>query len=402
MQNTDACSDQDRLSPVDRRPSSDKDLNKVTNDDMEIGKIIVTTQLKKEAVNKLSDFWGVKSMLLKTKHEPLTAGNTEYKEKLQSYLDQNSQINEHRFWNSLNKKDKDKASELLKVQEMADAKFKIDMTDDENAEIFVVLDGKATVTDESGDEQIYGKGEVFGSLELFNKFSEVDENGDPIPVVKKERKLGTRLVSIIHHGAVIRGTLLRMTLNDFRKFVAEPEEEVIPPDETEQDQEIAGIPFTEMTEDDKFYVNVFKRAQRVLNPNIFSFLDSYRLIARNSRMSSYKHYKESRMGYEFFLGERDPRLVFIVLDGALRLDIISARPKRHASSAAAAAIEEEDLNDDDSCIANFLTDKTPPPNSIACTDKYGKTMTIQVDRVALDLFIVVSPTLFDPVALCIH
>ena len=191
------------------------------------------------------------------------------------------------------------------------------------ASVYVVLSGTASVVKGGTTEAVvYQPGQVFGATDLFN---DVVKNLDAYNNIEPE--FPDDVVELEN------GTFMRLELGDLYNRVLNPpvEEEE---DTREEDERIAEMSYEDLTEDDKFYIRVYKRTKELVNKNFFSFCDAYRMIPKNASMPAFKFYHEGSLGREIYLDENDPIFVFIIIEGAVRVDLATTRENRghHALS----------------------------------------------------------------------
>lgn len=263
----------------------------------------------------------MKTELLRKKTDPTVFANKEVQQKTHDYLTKNSTLKDNPFWSSLSTERQELATKCFTVQEVPKPKKEILAKSRLKAAVFVCLSGFATVRNlRTSTEMRFGPGEVFGATDMFNRVVHGDdtdsaEEHDPADLV-------------IDYG---EGSFLRMELKDLYNTVLKPDasdlEKMEEIKKIETAVAISGIPWSEMTEDDKFYVNVYLRTKELVNKRFFSFLDSYRMIPKNSSMPCYKYYNDSQRGDEAYLDDDDQTWVFIIIDGSVKVELCSSRKK---------------------------------------------------------------------------
>ncbi len=94
-----------------------------------------------------------------------------------------------------------------------------------------------------------------------------DHSGDPHPVTGKKR-----VMFAVTSGTMDKGTYIRVDLKDFHKFMLrEADDGLAEQRAIAEDARIAGVPVEQFTDEDRFYVHVYKRAQKLLNADLFAF-----------------------------------------------------------------------------------------------------------------------------------
>lgn len=270
---------------------------------------------KVEAVQKLLNYWMMKTDLLKKREDPTLFAQKEIQEKAKKYLTENSDLNEYQFWNMLSDEAQSKAMQCFAMQEIQPpAKEKVSGKE-LKAAIYVVLSGSATVKNSTGRQETrYGPGQLFGAIDQFNQ---VAKRRVSFQETIKERE--KECDDVIEFDS---GTFMRLELKDLYGLLRGNEDEDTTEEETrELDAEIAGINWEDLTDDDKFYIRVYKRCKTLMNKNFFSFLDSYRMVPKNATMPAYRYYNEGALGREVYLDERDPTWVFVIIDGSMRVEL---------------------------------------------------------------------------------
>lgn len=249
--------------------------------------------------------------------DPELAKDSENQEQVQEFLSDYSDLSSQPFWQSLNVTHKKHVVQLFSVQEVTGTRKVRLQKNKLRGAIYIVLSGTAMLTkDGNNDAVVYQAGQVFGATDMFNRvandincFDDIEpENPDDIVELQN-------------------GTFMRLELGDLYYRVLNPPIEK-EEDTRAEDAGIAEIAYEDMTEDDKFYVRVYKRMKGLINKNFFSFIDAYRMVPKNASMPAYKYYQESSMGREIYLDEYDPMFVFVIIEGAVRIDVAATRENR--------------------------------------------------------------------------
>lgn len=293
--------------------------NQSKNMDSYKDKIIVTTQRKVKLLQKLSDYWKMKAVMLKSKLDPKIMTDSAFQNETLNYLKDNSDLQGQKFWNSLSPELQKKAIQYFALQEVSDVSNVRIVATKDKAALYICLSGSAEVKiGDSGEEMIIGPGGVFGASDLFH---EVSSNIDQYRNISDQDSLGSQVIT----AKLNKGAFMRMSLFDLMEYILAADPEIEAERIRKEDSNIAEIPYEELTEDDKFYIKVYRRARDLLNRDLFLFLDSYRMIPKNARMHAFKYYYESAMGREIILNSNDPLSVYLVIDGSMRLDIDAKR-----------------------------------------------------------------------------
>lgn len=236
------------------------------------------------------------------------------------YVQEHTELPNLSFWKKLTPEAQMKACQFLVMHELSETNyFRIDPSQDK-ASVYVVLSGTAHVKDGiDGEENVYNVGEIFGSTAMFdeavknpNSF-DFDNLPDHLTTMENSKQVS------LH-----KGTYMRLSLFDFhRQVLKDPAEE----EQKMRDEavKISGIRWEDLTEDDKFYIRVYKRTRQLINADLFAFLDAYRLIPKNARTPAYRYYREGIFGRELHLDPEEALSVYIIIDGGIRLDIEAHR-----------------------------------------------------------------------------
>lgn len=279
-----------------------------------------------EIVNKLCSYWNFKTVMMKKRNDPESFSDPAIQRQAMEFLRDNTKINEYSFWSSLSEEAQLKAMTCFSLQEVNSGPSKVILTSGrEKAVLYVCLTGKATSKSIKTDLTTeYGHGEVLG---LVDDFNEVVDN--PILFTVNEGGIGgvDQILDFVH-GTFVRLELVDLYTRVLKHLIAvrsEYDEELAIIEEMRIDEEIAEKPWQDLTEDDRFYVRVYKRTKERVNAAFFSFADSYRVIPKNASMPAYIYYHEAGIGKEVFLDENDTAWVFVIIDGSVRIDITTTK-----------------------------------------------------------------------------
>lgn len=282
----------------------------------------------------LGEYWSAKSLFLKVRKNPNLLNDREYQEKTLAFLENNTSLSKQPLWANLNREQKLILTKYLRLQEVDSKTLRLDSTS-QNAQLFVIINGSVSVKyPQIPDSLNYSVGEVFGSCKEFNQMCKKygprmsfydDDNGDvenDEPTFK-----GT---ATVESGKFT--TLLQISSDDYYNYILQynAADEAAQAAELEkqrlrlEDQQIADIPYDQLTESDKKYIQVFRKARRALSKDIFGFLDTFKYIPRNAQTGAHKYHKVNDMGSEILLssGEFANTIIFII-EGAIRLDIVA-------------------------------------------------------------------------------
>lgn len=264
----------------------------------------------------------MKTDMLKKRQNPMLFANKEVQQKTKDYMVNNTKLSDTTFWSSLSANQMEVAMKCFTMQEVPKPKKEILSKNRFKAVVYVCLSGFATMRNMKNQSNVkYGIGDVFGATELFNKV--IVEGEEMVDNHPDDGGLPEHLIDFEE------GTFMRMELGDLYNTVLKPDEKTLALEEAAKEKEIAarisGIAWEDMSEDDKFYVRVYKRTKELVNKRFFSFLDSYRMIPKNAAMPSFKYYNEGSQGREMYLDDRDPTWVFIIIEGSVRVELQSTK-----------------------------------------------------------------------------
>jgi hypothetical protein len=175
-------------------------------------------------------------------------------------------------------------------------------------------------SDPNQDGTILGPGSVFGAVDLVNKIS---------TNAREYRKLDPTalLEETVMTAKMKKGAYVRMSIADFLEHVMVDDKEEEIRKARAEDSKIAEIPWDELTDDDKFYIKVYKRTRDLVNKNLFAFLDSYRMVPKNSRMAAFKYYHETEIYREIPVDFNEASSVYLILHGRIRIEVETLRNK---------------------------------------------------------------------------
>jgi hypothetical protein len=248
-----------------------------------------------------------------------------YQDRALQYFEKSSTLVKQKFWLSLSQDARKRAAKYFVLQEIQDS-CNIRMgANKDTASIYVVLNGSATVMmSDSSEEAVYNTGDIFGTLDVFNELSE-NPNAD-IDLLTTQGATKQRMMT----ASLRKGSYLRISLVNFYKYVLAVDRKE--PDENRIEySRISGLPWDEITDEDKRHIEIYLRAKKVLRKNLFDFLSSYHMIPYNSRAAVAKAYKERHFGYHIDLNSFDVPSVFIFLDGEVRVELVTRRNKEASS-----------------------------------------------------------------------
>jgi hypothetical protein len=261
----------------------------------------------------------MKSSLMQVKRNPNFIDSPEFLNQAKYYYSTNSKLMEQHFWKQLKEDAQIRLLKSLILQEVDEISNLRMATSKSRSAIYVILSGTAEVKkDMEQDEELIGPGGVFGAVDLCDK---IVDNIEEYRKMDDNELLDNHMLTIKMH----KGSYVRIGINDmFRN--------VFPLDNTEaikkaraEDSAIAEIPWEDLTEDDKFYIKVYKRTRDMINKDLFAFLDAYRTIPKNARMPAFKYYFEREKDREIILNEADPMHVYVIIDGRVRIEVEAKR-----------------------------------------------------------------------------
>jgi hypothetical protein len=268
------------------------------------------------------EYWSMKKELLRKKQDPTVFASKEVQRKTRGFVVNHSNLKDQEFWHHLDENDQETAMKCFTMQEVPAPRKEILFKNRWQAAVFVCLSGSATIKNsKTNHERRYGAGEIFGELDLFTK---IVRDKEPMDLEHPDEKGPSE--NIIHFG---EGTFMRMQLKDLFSSVISPdpalEEAVAFQRRKETAEQISGIPWDNMTEEDKFFVRIYERTRELVNKQFFCFLDSYKMVPRNAGMASHRYLNQGNKGRDAYLDGRDQTWVFIILDGSLRLELVPTK-----------------------------------------------------------------------------
>lgn len=236
------------------------------------------------------------------------------------YVREHTELINTPFWTKLTAEAQLKACQYLVMQEVTQPNYIRLEPNKDKAAVYIVLSGTAEIkTGLSQEEVVLNPGEIFGNVPLFDEAVRIPNqfNVDDLP---------HQLTTINHSvtATLHKGTFMRLGLKDFHTNVlknAEEEEKRM----QEEAVEISGIAWEDLTEDDKFYIRVYKRTRTLINYDLFAFLDAYKLVPKNARTPAYKYYREGIFGRELHLDPDEALHIYVIIDGGIRIEIEARR-----------------------------------------------------------------------------
>lgn len=261
--------------------------------------------------------------MMQVKRNPKFIDSPEFIKQAMYYYSTNSKLMEQHFWKQLKEDAQIRLLQSLILQEIDEINNLRMATSKNRGAIYIILSGTAEVKrDTEQEEELIGPGGVFGAVDLCNK---IVDNIEEYRKMDDNELLDNHILTIKMH----KGSYVRIGINDlFRN--------VFPVDNTEaikkaraEDSAIAEIPWEDLTEDDKFYIKVYKRTRDMIHKDLFAFLDSYRTIPKNARMPAFKYYFEREKDREIILNEADPMHVYVIIDGRVRIEVEAKQNSDH-------------------------------------------------------------------------
>ena len=262
--------------------------------------------------------------MLQARNDPKLLNDPEFVKKSLQYYEGNTDLTRQSFWIKMDEDTRFKTLQSLILQEVLEPQ-QVRMTATiDKAAVYIVLSGTVEITTDPTQEGILlGPGSVFGAVELFNR---VQEN------IEYYRNMDTS--EVIHDGVltakVKQGAFVRLSLDDYINRVHGIDYEEEARKTRAEDSKIAEIPWEDLTDDDKFYIRVYKRTREIVNRHLFAFLDAYRMIPKNARTQSYKYFSEVEIFREIILNPNDPPCIYIIIDGSIRVELETKRGKDKA------------------------------------------------------------------------
>jgi hypothetical protein len=193
---------------------------------------------------------------------------------------------------------------------------------------------------------LLGPGALFGAVDLFNKATTNIAN---FRSIENDLALDDSVIT----AKIKKGAFVRISMADFLEHVMVEDKEEEERKAQAEDSKIAEIPWYELTDDDKFYIKVYKRVRELVNKNIFALLNSYKMVPKNSRTPAYKYFHETEIYREIHVDQSEPPSVYIIISGRIRVEVETIR------------------------------NKEKKPHTIACKRKGKKPMVVKVSVVSL-------------------
>lgn len=286
------------------------------------------TVTKAHIVAKLSDFWRMKSTLMLAKFNPELLETPEFIDQARSFYKNNSNLMKQPFWNKLSEEAQTRFLQYLILQEV-DQAINLRMANSkERAALYIVLSGTAEVKKGSEqEEEFVGPGGLFGAVDLCTK---IVDSVEQYRHMDDDALIDEEVMAIKMH----KGSYVRIGINDLFRFVFPPDHSEAVQRARAEDSAIAEIPWELLTEDDKFYVTVYKRARDLISKNLFMFLDALRTIPKNAKMPAFKYYYEKEKDREIILDPSDPLNLYLIIDGRIKIEAEALRddPNGHTLS----------------------------------------------------------------------
>ena len=116
-------------------------------------------------------------------------------------------------------------------------------------------------------------------------------------------------------------TLLRLSFKDFAIEVPPPQAYMEELDEEEY--YIATTPG--LLPEDISCLRFNKKMKKILSKTLYDFLMEHEILPQDSRSSSYQYLKEAHRGRSIRIRREDPKIVYVIVDGSMRLQVI--KPK---------------------------------------------------------------------------
>lgn len=267
----------------------------------------------------------MKSTLMQAKKKPEIMADKSNQEKALHFLTRNSTLTSMSFWKNLKPESRLKAAQFFMLQDITETTNTRIVQTKDKAAVYVVLSGFAEVSSGPGEaETTVGVGQIFGAVDLFDMATANPEQfekiyGDETHTVQKSMN------ATLH-----KGSYLRISLNDLYKYIVGVKhfDEIL---DEESDEKIAEMAWGDLSDEDRYFIDVYKRTRVLLNKDLFSFLDSYKLIPKNARMPSHHYYCEGEYGREIVLDPKDSLYLYVVIEGAFRVEIEAKREGENSS-----------------------------------------------------------------------
>eukprot|EP00981_Chlorochromonas_danica_P009708 scaffold2799_cov159-Ochromonas_danica.AAC.25 len=289
-------------------------------------KVIVTTATKVRLLQNLSEFWSLKSIFIQARKDPHLLASETFQQRALEYFEKSSGLANQKFWTSLSVEARKKAAKYFVLQEIRETTNTRMTVNNQSAAIYVVLNGSATVkTGDNPDETVYNTGEIFGAVDVFNQaFDNVELT---------EQRLEEAASQPVITASMKKGTYLRISLADFCKHVLTVDKPVRGVDQDEYSR-IAEMRWEDLTDEDKYYIEIYMKVRKILKKDIFDFASTFKLIPCNARHPAKRFFKEGHTGHSIELNPSGPFSLFIILDGGIRIEIETRRNKSSSNTIA--------------------------------------------------------------------
>lgn len=266
--------------------------------------------------------------MLQARRDPRVLNDPDFIRQAREYYESSSTLANQEFWNNISEDTKTKTVQHLILQEVNEPEQLRMVQTKDKAAVYIILSGSVEIQNDPNQEGVVlGPGQMFGALDLFNKVTN-DVKG--YRNIENHDILGDKVVQ----ARVRKGAYVRISMADFLDHVmVDDKEEEIRLAQAE-DAKIAEIPWAELTDDDKFYIRVYKRTRDLVNRNLFAFLDSYRMVPKNARMPAFKFYHETEIYREINIGPEEPPSVYIIIHGRIRIEVETKRNKEKSHTLA--------------------------------------------------------------------
>lgn len=208
--------------------------------------------------------------MIQAKAKPELVNDPVFQEQAIQYFEKNTQLTTQKFWKQMNHETQMKATQYFILQEITETKYTRIVPTKDNAALYIILSGAAEVKEGvDGPELNYVAGDMFGNLDLFTAAVENPENFEAMAqTYEKEQKVITATME--------KGSYIRINLADFHRFVmgVNDDSEAAEQRAVEEDAKISGLAAKDLTSEDRFLVSVYRRARRLLDPDLFAFCKS--------------------------------------------------------------------------------------------------------------------------------
>ena len=274
-------------------------------------------------VEKLSDYWQLKGLLMKVKFQPKIVQEETYQQKFISYIRKYSNFEGFGFWHYLNPDQRKEAVQYIRLQEF-DNKTLVIKSNRDSAMVYVLINGQITLKT-NGDTHTLSAGTTFGFVDLFNEVMEIHRwrRKDTKEPALKDLELNEENDHIIMN--FHKATVICLSLPDYYNNVLLEQDKNGVQDEIlmrEEFSNISGLAWDELTDDDKFYVRVYITARSRFPKNVFDCLNNFKIVPVNARVPAYKYFKSNSYGSHIILKKDIECPMIIVIKGSFRVDIV--------------------------------------------------------------------------------